>query len=445
MKLISRATMILLSFALVVVGMVAMVQLGTVPSAQGSVALSASASQPFMAPSQATTPTVTAVGRIELVTTRPVVLEVGGIVDQVPVKVGDKITSGALLLSLNTDDLKTAVRQAEIGLEQAEIGLQAVKESVDPSTIAAAEAGLLVAKEQLALVEAGPTKEELEAVKSSAAAAWSTYNTLRAGPTQDELDQASASLKLAELSVQEAQRSYDEIKWRGDAGMTPQSAALQRATISYQSAKASYAQLSKGATAAQLQGALASAQSAQNTLNQVQKRPTPADLASAKAAVASAEAALAKLKTGSKAGEIRSAELGVEQAKMALENAKNNLAAARLTAPMAGVVLEVNAQVGQAVGGGSAAFVIADIANLQAIVNVEQRDLPLVKVGQKAEVSVYGFADKVFTGVIERITPMAGQSSSGTITFPVTIRFSEDSVSELLPGMAATASFAPAE
>ena len=441
MKLFSRIAMVFLALSLVVFALFATAKLKITSSAQASTTLSAAASQPLLASSQATTPTVTAVGRVELVSTRPIVLQVGGMADQVQVKVGDAVKKGDLLLNLATADLEDALRQAQIGLEQAELGLQAIKETVDASTIAAAEAGLLVAKENLALVEAGPTKEELEAAKSSAAAAWSSYNALRAGPTPEELEQASASLKLAELSVQEAQRAYDEIKWRGDAGMTPQSAELQRATISYQSAKAGYAQLAKGATAAQLQSATAGAQSAQNALNQLQKRPTPADLAAAKAAVASAESALAKLKTGSKAGEIRSAELAVEQAKMGVANATLNLADAKVSAPIDGVVLEVNAQVGQALGAGSTVFVVADISDLQVSVNVEQRDLPLIKVGQKAEVSVYGFSDKLFAGTVERVEPVAGQSSSGPITFPVIIKFDEKAPSALLPGMAATANF----
>lgn len=441
MKVISRVAMFSLPVALVAFALFATTQLNSGSSAQGSATLSSSESQPLLVSSQATTPTVTAVGRVELVTSRPVVLQVGGIVDQVQVKVGDAVKSGDLLLSLNTDDLEEAVRQAEIGQEQAEIGLEAVKETVDESTIAAAEAGLLVAKEQLALVQAGPTKEELEAAKSSAAAAWSSYNALKAGPTQEDLDQASSALKLSELDVQQAQRAYDEIKWRGDAGMTPQSAALQRATISYESANAAYAQLTKGATAAQLQSAIANAQSAQNALNNLQKRPTPAELAEAKAAVASAESALAKLKTGSKAGEIRSAELGVEQAKMALDNAKRSLANAKVTSPITGVVLAVNAQVGQTASGGSPVFEIADITKLQVTVNVEQRDLPLIKVGQKADVSVYGYSEQVFSGTVERIQPVAGQSSSGPITFPVVITFDDDVSAGLLPGMAATATF----
>lgn len=456
MKLISRASLLLLPALIVAFGLFAMVQLNPGVSVQGNITRAPSAAQPAIASSQTTTqtttqtntqgtsevmsPTITAVGRIELVKSYPVVLQVGGTIKQLDVLVGQKVSSGDLLLALDTKPLEDAVRQAEIGLEQAKISLQAVTETVDASTIGAAEADLLVAKEKLALVQAGPTKEELDAAKSGAAAAWSSYNILKAGPTEAEVTQSSAALKLAELDVQQAQRAYDEIKWRADAGMTAESAALQRATISYEAAKAAHTLLLQGATDAQLQSALSGAQSAQNALNLLLKQPTPADLAAAKAGVATADAALTKLKTGSRAGQIRSAELGVEQAQMALDDARKNLAQARVTAPASGVLMEVNARAGDATTAGTTAFVIADIANLQVVVNVEQRDLPRLKIGDKADVSVYGFGDKTFTATVERINPQ-GQSTSGPITFPVILSFSGDETEGLLPGMAATAKF----
>ena len=440
MKLYSRIRLLLLSGVIAIVGLVAIVTFssGSVYAAS-SVAAPASSELAIVA-QQTTTRTITALGRIELVNTRPVVLAVGGIVEKLDVKVGQKVKSGDLLLALDTEVLEAAVIQSEIGLELAKINLQAVTETVDASAIEVAEADLLVATERLRLVEAGPSKEELEAAKSSAAAAWSTYNTLRAGPTQAELDQSGASLKLAQLDVEQAQRVFNEIKWRPDAGMTSEGAALQRATISYEAAKASYQLLSQGAKPAEIQNALAGAQSAQNALNQLEKQPTPSDLAAAKAAVTAAQAAVTRLKTGSKAGQIRSAELAVQQAQIALDEAKRNLSRARVTAPIAGVLLEVNARVGDAVNAGSVAFAIIDTADLQATINVEQGDLQLIKPGQKAEVAIYGFGDKVFAATVERVMPL-GQSSTGPITFPVVLRFSDTAIDGLLPGMTATATF----
>ena len=389
MKLYSRIRLLLLSGVIAIVGLVAIVTFSWGSVYAATLDAAPASSELAIVAQQTTTRTITALGRIELVNTRPVVLAVGGIVEKLDVKVGQKVKSGDLLLALDTEVLEAAVIQSEIGLELAKINLQAVTETVDASAIEVAEADLLVATERLRLVEAGPSKEELEAAKSSAAAAWSTYNTLRAGPTQAELDQSGASLKLAQLDVEQAQRVFNEIKWRPDEGMTSEGAALQRDTISYEAANAAYQLLSQGAKPAEIQNALAGAQSAQNALNQLEKQPTPSDLAAAKAAVTAAQAAVTRLKTGSKAGQIRSAELAVQQAEIALEEAKRNLSRARITAPISGVLLEVNARVGDAVNAGSVAFAIIDTADLQAIINVEQGDLQLIKPGQKANIAIY--------------------------------------------------------
>jgi HlyD family secretion protein len=387
---------------------------------------------------------VSAVGSIELVSKRQIVLLTNGTVAEVAVEVGDSVSAGDLLIALDTQHLEWAVEQADLALEQAQLALEQASESIEPSDIALAEAKLLSAQEQLALVEAGPTKEQLDAARANAAAAWATYNELQAGPSPEELTQASASLKQAEIDLQQAQREYDRIAWQPDAGASSQGAALQRASIVYEAAKAAYDQLVKPARTSALQGAVAAAHQAQNTLNELLKKPTPAELAAAQAAVAEAEAELAKLKKGNEAAAIRNAELNVQSAQIALEQAKLNLSNARVVSPVNGVVLEVNVEVGQQGSNGTVVATVADVSRLRAIVNVEQIDIGQIQIGQAAEVSVYGLPDVVYHGVVEKIAPQ-GNTATGSIAFPVVIRLTDDSVADLKPGMSATASFVAGE
>jgi HlyD family secretion protein len=382
---------------------------------------------------------VSAVGTIELVSKRQVVLMTSGTVAEVAVEVGDSVKKNDPLIALETQHLEWAIEQANIGLENARLGLEQASEAIEASDIEVAEANLLSAQENLALVEAGPTKEELDAAKSASAAAWASYNELKAGPTKEELTQANASLKQAEIDLQQAQRAYDKIAWQPDAGASGEGAALQRASIAYESAKAGYDQLVKPPTTAQLQSALANAQQAQHALNQIQKKPTPAELAAAKANAASAEAALADLKKGN-ARDVHAAELSVKSAEIGLEQAKLDLANARVLSPIDGVVLEVGLELGQQGGSGAVVATIADVSKLRLVVNVEQKDIAFVKVGQKAEVAIYGLTGKVYHGEVSKIAPM-GESTTGSITFPVTIQLTDESLAGLLPGMNATATF----
>ena len=60
---------------------------------------------------------VSASGNIEISSQRPVVLEVDGMVTEVPVEVGDEVAIDDLLVALNTTDLERAMAQAELGMD----------------------------------------------------------------------------------------------------------------------------------------------------------------------------------------------------------------------------------------------------------------------------------------------------------------------------------------
>ncbi len=380
------------------------------------------------------------VGHIELEEKQQVVLMVGGIVDQVSVEVGDQVKVGAVLVQLDTQKLEWAVQDAEMNLESSRIGLAKLKEDVDDIDVALADAQYLLAKENLAVVEAGPTEEQLNATENSAAAALAAYNELKAGPTAAQITQSQASLRSAEISLQEAQRAYDKIAWMPEAGTMPQSAALQEATISYEAAKASFDEASEPAKPSSLQSALASAQRAQDDLNELKKKPTSAELAAARANLAEAEANLAKLKKGPNENDLRLAEINIEQSLTALEQARLDLANAKVVAPIAGTVLAVNVEPGEQASAGSVVVTIADMSKLKLVLDVEQRDIPHIKEGQEAAISVYALSGQEYTGVVDLIVPVSAEGS-GLVTYPVTLHFTSESLENLIPGMTATATF----
>jgi len=380
------------------------------------------------------------VGRVDLQEKQQVVIMVGGIVDTVDVELGDVVAEGDALVTLDTQELEWAVQQAEMGLESARLSLAKLNETVLATDIAQAEANYLLAKENLAVVERGPTKEQLSAAENNAAAAWAGYEELQAGPTPGQLTQAQASLRLAEISLQVAQRAYDKIAWMPEAGTMPESASLQEATLSYESAQAGYDETVSPAKKSSLQSALAGAQSAQDALNELKTKPTSAELAGAKAELASAEAALAEMKKGPNANDLRLAEIGVEEALIGLEQARISLENAQVAAPIGGTVLAVNVEPGLSVSAGSVVVTLADTSQLELTVNVEQREMRNIQVGQSATVSVYALPDHTFTGIVELIVP-ASDTSTGLVTYPVTLRLTDKSLAGLLPGMTATAIF----
>ena len=382
--------------------------------------------------------TVNAVGMVELLERHQVVLETGGIVEAVAVKVGDQVDAGDLLVTLDTTALEDAVERAELKLESARIALEELTKEPEASDVAVAEAALLQAQEQLALDEAGPTPEELQAAENSAKAAWARYEELRDGPRPAQVTVARAGLAQAEVNLQEAQREYDKIAWLPEAAATDAAENLQRATIAYEAAQASFDETVRPATSAELLGALSGAQDAQSTLNKLLEKPTPADLADARAQVAAAENALDKLTRGPQDADVRSAELGVRQALLDLDGAKRDLAAAEVAAPLAGTVLALNVEPGEQGSSGQAVATLADTSRLNLIVNVEQTDVPNIAPGQEVTIVLYALPDQIYKGEVERIAPTS-VTDTGSVTFPVTITMIDDDLSAVRPGMTASA------
>ncbi len=381
-----------------------------------------------------------AVGVIAVVRDRQVVLGASGRVDEIAVEVGDEVSAGDVLIELDTTYLDWAVEQAEIGFETARIDFEEAGATIDDADIAVAEANLLLAQENLAVVETGPTPEELAAAQSSVTAAWANLEELEAQPTQAQLTLALAQLRRAEIAVQGAQREYDKIAWLPEAAASSAADDLQSATIDYEVAQANYDELNKPAPVSELQSATASAQSAQAALNQLLLKPTPAELAAAQANLAEAEAALAEVQKGPQQADVRKAELGVREAMIGLEGARLALENAVVVAPIDGTVLALDVDLGQSASAGSVVAVLANALDVKLTVNVEQRDIARVIVGQEVQIAVYALPNDSFTGVVEQVAPLA-DAQTGFVTFPVIIRFTDGPMENLLPGMTASATF----
>ena len=262
----------------------------------------------------------------------------------------------------------------------------------------------------------------------------------------DSSNQASsqqASLKQAELALQEAQRAYDKIAWQPDAGASGEGADLQRATIDYEAAKAAYDDLVKPASTADLQGALSGAYAAQDALKQLQAQPTAGDVGEAEANQAVAAASLEKTRQGVTAGTLRAAEIEVEGAVLDLEQAKKDLNKARVTAPISGTVLEVGVEPGQVGQAGSVVVVMADTSKIKLMVNVEQKDISQIKLGQMAEISIYALTGELYKGVVEKIAPVSREGAT-FVGFPVTLRLTDGDLDVIRPGMTASATFVTA-
>lgn len=115
-----------------------------------------------------------------------------------------------------------------------------------------------------------------------------------------------------------------------------------------------------------------------------------------------------------------------------LELAELSVRNARITSPIDGIVTHRYLQRGQQVGGSQAVFEVADVDNLEARINIPERDATRVSVGQSARLLREEGGAALATGVVDRIRPVV-DATSGTVQVTVSVAASRDDA-RLNPG-----------
>jgi len=429
MKQVRTVAMIVVLFALMTGGMIPVLKSDPVHAAGPTASSIVGAAEPL-----------NAVGVLQFQQRQQVVLDANGVIKEIVVRVGDSVKQGDLLMNLDATHLDWAVKRAELNLQTAKLSLEAIsaKQTGGQSAGALAEANLLAANEQLAQVEAGPSKQQMAAAESRVTAAWVAYTELKQGPSKARLDVLQADLEKTRVNLQQAQRAYDNISWQPDIGTSDQAAALQRATIDFQAAQGAYTETTTVSKAG-LASNLSSAQDAQFALDELLKKPTPSDVAIARANVAGAEVALAQAQHSPDI-ELSLATVQVEQATIDWEEAKLARQQAQVLAPINGMVLAIFMDQGAYGSAGSAVVTLANPKELKMVVDIEQKVIGRVTIGQKVDISVFAVPEHPLKGSVETIAPES-TLQAGVTTFPVIIRLEGDAMLVYRAGMTANVTF----
>ncbi|MCX7780763.1 MAG: efflux RND transporter periplasmic adaptor subunit [Negativicutes bacterium] len=108
---------------------------------------------------------------------------------------------------------------------------------------------------------------------------------------------------------------------------------------------------------------------------------------------------------------LRIAEADLSSATASASNAQQQYGHSVIFAPVSGVVANKTATIGQVVAPGVALMTVEDIGTLYAVVNIEQKDMGMVAIGQTAAIMVDTYPGKVFAGTVDTINPVAGLNS----------------------------------
>ncbi|HET9191263.1 MAG TPA: efflux RND transporter periplasmic adaptor subunit [Vicinamibacterales bacterium] len=314
---------------------------------------------------------------------------------------------------------------------------------------AAAGANVYFRREQGPSVEAEAIRtRDLEAIVSASG---------RVQPKRQINISANQMGRVTRLAVEEGQRVKAgqfllEIDPRQLEGQ------LQRGEASVAAAKSGLAQARVGVSAAEtaLHQARTTLELAQQNLKRQQElwkdgltTREALERAQNEVTVREADVKRSQQEISARQQEIETREQQIKQEQAGLSQTRYNLTQIIIQSPMDGIVVRRNIEEGEtAVVGtmnnaGSQLLTIADMSVLEAEVEVDETDIPLVAIGQEAKVTVDAVEDRTFRGHVTEIgnSPIQTNAQQGgqrqATTFRVVVTLDEE-VPNVRPGFTCT-------
>jgi len=171
-------------------------------------------------------------------------------------------------------------------------------------------------------------------------------------------------------------------------------------------------------------------------------------LAQAEAQIAAAQAQLDGLQAGATKEQIAALQARVGQANAALDSLLAQRSMLTIASPIDGIVVNVAAHPGEVAPAGAVLLTVADLADLELTLYMPETQIGQVHLGQRVQVKVDSFPDRVFEGQVIHIADLAEfrprnvatREERANLVFAVTVLLPNDD-GALKPGMPADAVF----
>jgi membrane fusion protein YbhG len=310
--------------------------------------------------------------------------KVGGRIDQVLVREGDKVKGGEVLVTFDDKELLASLDQSMADAEKAERGYR---------------------------------KEDIAEARAAAAAAKADYEMKKNGYRKEDIAAAQADLDRA--NAEEVRAGRDFQRYDGLA---------KKDLVSRQQ---------RDAAEAAWKVALAQKDSAIHKLAELQRGYRPEEIASAEARYHQAQATLEKFLRGNRPEDVAAAK-----AAYAFERAR--FRERQVVSPTDATVEVLDVRPGDLVSPNTPVATLLESNEIYVRIYIPETEIGRVKLGENAEIRVDSFPGKVFHGVVEQINQQAEFLPRNVQTrdervhqvFGVKIRI-DTSQGNILPGMAA--------
>jgi HlyD family secretion protein len=331
-----------------------------------------------------------------------------GTVGAVNVKVGDLVTKGQVLATLDSDawntylaSLTKAVQTAQSNLTAAQGTITTDQRQVATKQLGVQSAQLGVTQAQLGVQTAQNNLDNLTALK----------------PAQDAVEVAQANVDAAQASllIAAAQGDAEGVDFlnryiNGDPsipGSTGLKGVLTQAQKNLKDVLSGTSITLSNNVNLQIMSAQLQVSSAQLQVLQAQD-----SLVSAQAAVDTANTAV----TNAQANEA-DAEQAVKDAQTAVDTAKTT--SLQITAPFDGAITTMSITQSSAIKKGATAIVIADTSKFKASLMVNETDIPNISVGTMATITAAALPNVTLNARVTAISPVATIQSS-VVNYAVT-------------------------
>jgi HlyD family secretion protein len=391
--------------------------------------------------------TVNATGAIEPESLVTLTFGLGGTVQEVNVIRGQTVAVDDILAQVDTSELALSVQQAADALRIQQLTEeQRVNAEPSPATLASAEADIQAAEANVQVSEAN-----LAASRASLQQAQAQKAQILAGASPGQIAAAESQVAQAREQQRLAQETYNrtiecvtftppgsnqeqEVCPGLGAPEEQARAALESATLGLRAAEQQLTDLNNPAQPADVQAADAAIAAAA-----AQVQAAEGNVAAAEANLARARAAYDRLLEKPAESEIAILQAQIASAQTNLDLANLRLRQAQLIAPIAGRVASVLIKEGEQATPGAPAITLVNEDAFHITVSVDEIDIDRVEVGQPVDITLDALPDRPVVGTVSEIAPTSS-STSGVVTYLVTINIDEDQTEGLRPGLSASAS-----
>ncbi|HMG21841.1 MAG TPA: efflux RND transporter periplasmic adaptor subunit [Kofleriaceae bacterium] len=322
----------------------------------------------------------------------------GGRVLKLPVKEGDRVNPGDVIVALEPGDWPAQLQQAEAQLAMMQAALDKL--------------------------QAGSRPEEIAAAKARADTAQAALQETTAGTRVEEVAAAEARLAAQQVAVARAQKDAERLHKLAAAGAAVP-ADVDNADLAVQAAVAQ-------------RDALA------HQLDQLRHGARREQVAQATARVAEQRASERLITSGSRVEDIRAAAAQVKGAQGKVDQIKTMIDELAIKAPVAARVEALDLRPGDIIAPNAPAATLVEDDQLYVRIYVPETELGHVAIGQQVPIQVDSFPGESFHGVVQHInsvgeySPRNLQTSDERADQVFATRIGLGSGGRLRAGMAAT-------